>query len=1048
MAITIPDEPNLPAHRPGIAYESGRVWIPGYYITDDVFNDGAVNALNLGSAMNCSPYTKYVFVTPGGNYDMQEFTDWRNDNYSVTTGLLNAVAGFVFFLGDSSSCGGTVIAHDPTDETQAFLRSSDARVGFSAQQMTRGGFFLLGDQQGVGAAAAQIKKIIIDCNLDFLVLAAHRAPGGAGLTPDISVDALRHLIASIRWDIGPKLPIIIMVGDENTNHHLMPESQRDTLFVGDVTDQDTRQKQIDMGDRYGFTGVNFWPLMAFMPNADNGPSVETSMTNMDNRLFHPLLVPATGSGCPFNTTRALTTNELSAARIAFAQTAMFPLAEPKVRTTSAWFWDWATVKDNSTVAGWSVLRHRLDGDSDNLDFMSDMQVVFESNPVWVGHPIYDKPFAIELRSEPRSGAPNFLVWDRDVQGAGNIPAQYGAKDERDGWITVITPFELSPTANTFYQRDVYAGDPRGVPVIPPYVKFSWLRPITQEAIDAANAGTGGHNWLGLGLLSPGDVIGRIIDLASDALEYIPDRLGLLGDTNDAGFIKWSAGLNQPHVVLHGKPEGGADVESVQRLDLNVAPFAVQIQTINFEMNGDLGFVWPARVFNIVPVMLPDALREFALDLTSADLSSWDDLGMDFSGKGTTPLQYKVGDEGIRNLVEQATSLRIPRWSVLRPEIDHKADFPPMLDGIDGSLGRDFSQHLARIDITHPRVLRSREIGMAGGGGGGGVFTRGVLTTWPIPDDREITITRGFLFEDSIYDCGKHNALDLVYTDGSEGNNTDILAAGPGVVETVSHCPDCGPFIEIRHQIPPLPSMNTFITRYLHLSSTLVQEGDLVDAGDVIGKMGAEGTESTGVHLHFSIIKGGPCDALNPCDELPFPANGITPSDCGSPMGALICVSFEAAIEAAGDDPYLVDQYGNRLRKSTLAVAIARAESGLNPTAGWPLHDNGFNNDPVTTIDRGLFQINSCWAEGGAGHACEGWQPQPLVAAGIITAASIQQVPEPASRTFAHPISHSDDLYIPSINIDAALHISNNGSVWTAWSTYNAGTYRDLLGRDC
>jgi murein DD-endopeptidase MepM/ murein hydrolase activator NlpD len=45
------------------------------------------------------------------------------------------------------------------------------------------------------------------------------------------------------------------------------------------------------------------------------------------------------------------------------------------------------------------------------------------------------------------------------------------------------------------------------------------------------------------------------------------------------------------------------------------------------------------------------------------------------------------------------------------------------------------------------------------------------------------------------------------------------------------------------------------TRYAHLSATVVQVGDTVAAGQVVGRAGRSG-RATGTHLHFEVIKNG------------------------------------------------------------------------------------------------------------------------------------------------------------------------------------------------
>lgn len=1009
--------------------------------------------------MVCSPYTKYVFVKPreGGEYNVQEFIDWRDTWSSYTPTSINAVGGFVFWLGDSSSCGGTEIALRTDDPMQAFLRDDDTRTEFCVANIARGGFFLLGDRQSAAMAATEIKKITLDCNLDFIVLAIHQKPGTS--VADISLTAVRHLIASIRWDVGPRKPIILMmgargdiVGADNDTLHIMSEQVRGNMFVGDITDQTTAEKQTALVDRAGYLALNWWPMVAFTPNSAGGLDVRNSMSVMDNRLFHPLLIPKSGSGCPFNTNRDLTASELYYAEQAFEQPDLFPLADPKVRTTSVWFWDFDTVKNSSYVRSWTVPRGNLDATVAHLDYMSDMQVVFESTPSWVGHPVFDMDFAMEFRMEQRS-LNTMVQWEKDSSGPGTIPDLHGVKDQQEGWLTVITPFELSPTATRFYEGE---GDADTVPAIPTWAKFLWMREISQESLTSDSP-----NWLGIpGLPSPGELVEGLLDLLEDALLWIPNRLGIANNTE--GLTKWSAGLNQPHVVMYGKPQYPDDDEDigggVTKLNLESAPFAIQIQTRNFKMNGDLGFVWPARVFNIIPIAIDAIVQQFDPALTPAGLTDWHDLWLDaIGGAGTTPLQFEMGAVATNELLDiwpTHIETRIVPFDILEPLLDHKGDFPPMLDNEITNLGRDLSSQLARIDITHPQIRRVRETcpgcgrpgsPPGGGGHGSGFGIAAAIKNWPMPEDREITITQDYYGTYAPYVCVEHRSLDMVYSDGSHSYSTPILAVAEGTCVTGRDSAN-GPWVRITHPIPPLPSQDTFTSFYCHLSQTLVEDGEYVYPGHQIGTMGREGWGNS-LHLHFQLRRGPTCnDTINPCDVMPPPVNGIAPPhencyrvstapDPSADVKTMICQTVENELALYGADPYWDDDYGNRLRKSTLAVAIAIGESGL--FAG---SQNCFCYGPQ------LFDITpeECRALGGEPYSHVGLfqiqNPTQIgndIAAGIVSAESV-------TYDDCWGVEVAQDYKYAYNNVMAFLRMSSMMTYLGHWDVYNGGSYLNHL----
>lgn len=85
----------------------------------------------------------------------------------------------------------------------------------------------------------------------------------------------------------------------------------------------------------------------------------------------------------------------------------------------------------------------------------------------------------------------------------------------------------------------------------------------------------------------------------------------------------------------------------------------------------------------------------------------------------------------------------------------------------------------------------------------------------------------------------HSGIDFSAPYGST-----VLSAGAGKVSFVGQRSGYGNVVEITHA-------NGLVTRYGHLSSFLVSEGQVVDTGTAIARVGSTG-RSTGPHLHFEV----------------------------------------------------------------------------------------------------------------------------------------------------------------------------------------------------
>jgi len=88
---------------------------------------------------------------------------------------------------------------------------------------------------------------------------------------------------------------------------------------------------------------------------------------------------------------------------------------------------------------------------------------------------------------------------------------------------------------------------------------------------------------------------------------------------------------------------------------------------------------------------------------------------------------------------------------------------------------------------------------------------------------------------------KHNGIDIVAAKG-----TEIIAPADGKVIEAKYVGEYGNRIKIQHN-------NDYVTLYAHLHEFKVLTGDIVQKGDIIGKVGSTGM-STKPHLHYEVRK--------------------------------------------------------------------------------------------------------------------------------------------------------------------------------------------------
>ncbi|CAL8981911.1 hypothetical protein RHODOP_04851 [Rhodoplanes sp. P11] len=119
---------------------------------------------------------------------------------------------------------------------------------------------------------------------------------------------------------------------------------------------------------------------------------------------------------------------------------------------------------------------------------------------------------------------------------------------------------------------------------------------------------------------------------------------------------------------------------------------------------------------------------------------------------------------------------------------------------------------------------------------------------PVAGDVDFSSTFGVRIDPFVGRPAMHTGLDFR---GSTGEPIRVTANG--TVTSAGWSGGYGKMVEIDHG-------NGLSTRYGHLSEILVQSGQSVKIGQVIGRMGSTG-RSTGPHLHYETRVGG--DAVDP-----------------------------------------------------------------------------------------------------------------------------------------------------------------------------------------
>jgi murein DD-endopeptidase MepM/ murein hydrolase activator NlpD len=119
---------------------------------------------------------------------------------------------------------------------------------------------------------------------------------------------------------------------------------------------------------------------------------------------------------------------------------------------------------------------------------------------------------------------------------------------------------------------------------------------------------------------------------------------------------------------------------------------------------------------------------------------------------------------------------------------------------------------------------------------------------PMRGDMDVTSSFGVRPDPFTRRPAMHTGIDMKADQGAP-----VRATAPGVVTAAEYSGGYGNMVEIDHG-------NGVVTRYGHLASIAVEDGQNVQAGVVVGRVGSTG-RATGPHLHYETRLGG--DAVDP-----------------------------------------------------------------------------------------------------------------------------------------------------------------------------------------
>ena len=187
--------------------------------------------------------------------------------------------------------------------------------------------------------------------------------------------------------------------------------------------------------------------------------------------------------------------------------------------------------------------------------------------------------------------------------------------------------------------------------------------------------------------------------------------------------------------------------------------------------------------------------------------------------------------------------KVTTIKALIAELEAKQDqYESKLDDLDSQI-RAMDDKIAAKEKEYERQIAAGQI----------QFNTGSGYVWPLDGWYTLTSLYGGRIHPITGKPNNHLGIDIRASYG-----TPIKAARGGVVTTSTYNSSYGNYVVVSHG-------NGDSTRYAHMSSRAVKEGQTVSQGQILGYVGSTGS-STGNHLHFEVFIGG--SRTDPINQYP------------------------------------------------------------------------------------------------------------------------------------------------------------------------------------